>query len=172
MHILKKFLLEKKFGNLGKIGAAGEDKAYDILQNVFYEVIDDRKNPEAQINGWDFRVRQSSWKFFIKIEVKTNLYFDKDGFKFPVELEKYGKVGDFLKSSAHRFLHLSKKTGDYLYYDLPELRNFVNRKLNLPDNWIHNLIREAPGGDNAKLLWISTNDDRFKEFLNIFRSNK
>ena len=154
--------LEEKFGNLGKIGAAGEVKAYDILQNVFYEVIDDRKNTEAQIN---------SWKFFIKIEVKTNLYFDKDGFKFPVELEKYGKVGDFLKSDAHRFLHLNKKTGDYLYYDLPELRSFVNRKLNLPDNWIHNLIREAPGGDNAKLLWISTNDDRFKEFLNIFKSN-
>ena len=82
------------------------------------------------------------------------------------------KVGDFLKSSAHRFLHLSKKTGDYLYYDLSELRNFVNRKLNLPDNWIHNLIKEAPGGDNAKLLWVSTNDERFKEFLNVFRSNK
>ena len=46
--------LEEKFGNLGKIGAAGEVKAYDILQNVFYEVIDDRKNTEAQIIGWDF----------------------------------------------------------------------------------------------------------------------
>ena len=164
--------LEEKFGNLGKIGAEGEDKAYDILQDVFYEVIDDRKNSDAQINCWYFRVRQISWKHFIKIEVKTNLYSDKNGFKFPVELEKYGKVGDFLKSSAHRFLHLSKKTGDYLYYDLPELRSFVNRKLNLPDNWIHNLIREAPGGDNAKLLWVSTNDERFKTFLNVFRSNK
>ena len=61
--------LEEKFGNLGKIGAAGEVKAYDILQNVFYEVIDDRKNTEAQINGWDFRVRQSSWKFFIKMNI-------------------------------------------------------------------------------------------------------
>ena len=30
--------LEEKFGNLGKIGAEGEDKAYDILQDVFYEV--------------------------------------------------------------------------------------------------------------------------------------
>jgi len=164
--------LEEKFGNLGRIGAEGESKAYDILKSVFYEVIDDRKNPEAQINGWDFRVRQSSWKVFIKLEVKTNLYYDDDGFKFPVELEKNGKVGDFLKSKAHRFLHLSKKTGDYLYYDLPELRSFVNRKLNLPDNWIHNLIRKAPGGDNAKLLWISTNDKRFKDFLKVFRSNK
>ena len=164
--------LEEKFGNLGKIGAEGESKAYDILKSVFYEVIDDRKNTEAQINGWDFRVRQSSWKFFIKLEVKTNLYYDGDGFKFPIELEKYGKVGDFLKSKAHRFLHLSKKTGDYLYYDLPELRSFVNRKLNLPDNWIHNLIRKAPGGDDAKLLWISTNDKRFKDFLKVFRRNR
>jgi len=169
---MEKSILEQKFGISGKIGSDGEDFVYELIQNFYDEVIDDRNNFDAQCRGWDFRVRQFNWKTQIKLEAKTNLYETSKGFKFPVEIEIHDNPGDFIKSEAHRFMHVNRKTYDYLYYDHIELRKFVLRKLNLPDNWIHNLIYKASGGDNAKLLWIHTTDDRFKPFLKIFKQQE
>ena len=163
--------LEEKFGTNGLIGARGEDKSFMILNQVFDHVIDDRQNSEAQSNGWDFQVTQPSWSSYIKIEVKTNLYHTPQGFKFPLEMEKYNQPGDFIKSQAHRFMHISQQTNDYLYYDHYLLRNYISQQLNQSNHPTHQLIKEAPGGDNAKLLWIHTTDQQFKTFLKIFPEN-
>ena len=79
------------------------------------------------------------------------------------------KDGWFLTSKAHRIYHWQNKDKfNYLYYDLEAMRNFVLREWNKPKdvNWIKKLSYVAgDNSDNALLIPICINDDKFKPYI-------
>ena len=121
-------ILAKKFGKVGYKGETGESFMYEVLQNE-YEVSDYRKDLVMQTQGIDFGIKLPNWRREYTLDVKNNLYIEPSFYAFKIELEDKGKPGWFFTSKADRIYHSNAYMGEYFYYELTEMRHFVNKKL-------------------------------------------
>ena len=120
--------LETKFGSVGAKGAQGETWLLEKL-NQRYQTHDYRQDFIMQSQGIDFGIFDSSWRREYTLDVKTNLYIEKDFYAFKIELQRENKAGWFYRSKADRIYHVNTYYGKYLYYDLNEMRYYITKNL-------------------------------------------
>ena len=120
--------LSTKFGALGTKGSDGETYMYNVLKSK-YQVNDYRQDIIMQSQGIDFGIKDPKWRREFTLDVKTNLYIEKDFYAFKIELQRENKAGWFYNSRADRIYHVNAYMGRYLYYDLNEMRYYITKRL-------------------------------------------
>lgn len=120
--------LGTKFGKVGYKGEAGETFMYEVLKREYY-TSDYRQDMVMQTQGIDFGIKLPEWRREYTLDVKNNLYIDKEYYAFKIEIESANKAGWFFSSKADRIYHTNTYSSKYLYYDLNELRYYVTKKL-------------------------------------------
>lgn len=117
--------LSEKFGALGNKGAKGETWLFERLSKR-YQTSDYRKDAIMQSQGIDFGIKEPNWRREFTLDAKTNLYIEREYYAFKIELQRENKAGWFYTSKADRIYHVNSYTGKYLFYDLNEMRYYIN----------------------------------------------
>ena len=117
--------LAEKFGALGNKGAKGETWLFERLSKR-YQTSDYRKDAIMQSQGIDFGIKEPNWRREFTLDAKTNLYIEREYYAFKIELQRENKAGWFYTSKADRIYHVNSYTGKYLFYDLNEMRYYIN----------------------------------------------
>ena len=117
--------LSEKFGALGNKGAKGETWLFERLSKR-YQTSDYRKDAIMQSQGIDFGIKEPNWRREFTLDVKSNLYIEREYYAFKIELQRENKAGWFYTSKADRIYHVNSYTGKYLFYDLNEMRYYIN----------------------------------------------
>jgi hypothetical protein len=122
--------LANRFGKVGAKGESGENYLYEVLKNQ-YTVSDYRTDMVMQTQGIDFGIKKPEWRREYTLDVKNTLYIEKNNeyIAFKIELECNKQPGWFFTSKADRIYHTNAYMGKYLYYNLDEMRYYVNKKL-------------------------------------------
>lgn len=120
--------LTKKFGRLGTKGANGERWLLERLSKR-YQTTDYRDDFVMQTQGIDFGIKEPSWRREFTLDVKTNLYIEKDFYAFKIELQRENKAGWFYTAKADRIYHVNSYIGKYLYYDLNQMRYYITKRM-------------------------------------------
>jgi len=100
----------------------------DVLKKQ-YKVSDYRLDMVQQTQGIDFGIIQDGWRREFTLDVKNNLYITPEFYAFKIELESDMKAGWFFTSKADRIYHTNAYMGQYIYYDLNQLRYFVTKRI-------------------------------------------
>jgi len=190
----KKPSSNKLFNKQFSKGKVGEEYFEHVIAKDYFDELymyNDFNNPvdrRYQIDGIDGYIKDNKWDNKYFIEIKSNLTYNpilKD-FSACLEFNKWDiseqqhhgndeEEGYIQDSKAHRIYHLEVintkntksgfvGTGNWVYYDLPTMRNFIHREWNKPKatNWIRAL--SFVGGYNsnyARLISMSVKDSRF-----------
>ena len=117
--------LSEKFGALGNKGAKGETWLFERLSKR-YQTSDYRKDAIMQSQGIDFGIKEPNWRREFTLDAKSNLYIEREYYAFKIELQRENKAGWFYTSKADRIYHVNSYTGKYLFYDLNEMRYYIN----------------------------------------------
>ena len=117
--------LSEKFGALGNKGAKGETWLFEKLSKR-YQTSDYRKDAIMQSQGIDFGIKEPNWRREFTLDVKSNLYIEREYYAFKIELQRENKAGWFYTYKADRIYHVNSYTGKYLFYDLNEMRYYIN----------------------------------------------
>lgn len=120
--------LSEKFGALGNKGAKGETWLFERLSKR-YQTSDYRKDAIMQSQGIDFGIKEPNWRREFTLDVKSNLYIEREYYAFKIELQRENKAGWFWNSRSDRIYHVNSYLGKYLYYDLNEMRYCVSKIL-------------------------------------------
>lgn len=152
--------LIEKFGKDGIKGSLGEIWFYNHLLETYDQVIDYRDDSIWQMFGIDFAIKKEKWSRYFLLDVKTNLRSDGTFF-----LEVDGgrgcrKMGWFLASKADRIVHLNVEEEKFLWYDLPEMREYMlfhKDKISLSKDKKVIILNENDFSRNLKILNIIEN---------------
>ena len=79
-----------------------------------------------QSQGIDFGIKEPNWRREFTLDAKTNLYIEREYYAFKIELQRENKAGWFYTTKADRINHVNSYTGKYLFYDLNEMRYYIN----------------------------------------------
>lgn len=120
--------LTSRYGSLGTKGAIGENWLLGRLSRR-YQTTDYRDDFVMQTQGIDFGIKEPSWRREFTLDVKTNLYIEKDFYAFKLELESDNKAGWLYSSKADRIYHVNTYFGKYLYYDLNQMRYYITKRM-------------------------------------------
>jgi hypothetical protein len=181
-------LFEKqlKKGRVGEL--AFQKMALKHFDEVFDYSSDYERWKNVQGKGIDFGVKMDSWEHEIKVDVKSNLYFSKysNCYAFDIEYEKWHpskknmhnrvcEEGWIQDSKSNRIYHMEiirennrwVATGNYLYYDLEEMRSFVYKEWDKSEtSWIRkNAYVGTKESDYAHLIPVRLTDERFKHLI-------
>lgn len=158
--------LEEKFGSVGKKGNYGEIYLLKELKKM-YTVSDYRNDMAMQRRGIDFGITKPGWRREYTLDSKTNLYLESDWYAFKIELESAGKPGWLYDSQADRIYHVNTYKGAYLYYNLPEMRSYITKRLSNGD--MTNISYEYENGDTLLKIIVRKNQTHDLPISNLFR---
>lgn len=144
--------LHKRYPTTANKGLAGEAWMRSQLER-HYEVVNDYTlDMDMQLRGIDFSIQRSGWRREYYLDVKNNLYVDKQTGNISLNLEitkANNAIGWFLTSQADRIYHVNTYVGKYLYYDLPTMRRWVIRELY---NKRLNIFKTEDGSELIRIL--------------------
>ena len=118
-----------RFGASGIKGEEGEKFILSVLKSQGYDVRDYRTDLVVQSQGIDFGIYKPTMRRELTLDVKTNLYIKDDYYAFKVEIERFTRAGWFYTSKADFIYHTNAYTGNYVYYNLNELRYYITKQL-------------------------------------------
>lgn len=118
-----------RFGATGVKGEEGEKFMMSVLKSQGFDVRDYRTDLVVQSQGIDFGINKPSQRREFTLDVKNNLYIKDDYHAFKVEIERFTRAGWFYTSKADFIYHTNAYTGNYIYYNLNELRYYITKQL-------------------------------------------
>lgn len=124
--------LEEAYPSTAGKGRSGEEWMLKELQRHYPDVTDYTQDMAMQRRGIDFSIRRPDWSREFYLDVKNNLYIDKQKNEtvFSIELGKANnKPGWFVTSQADRIYHVNTYLNRYMYYDLSQMRRWVIREI-------------------------------------------